>query len=77
MMASRPKRRVICPAKLKDSIDNSRLSRTLKRIQNDNQTFSYNLDSLSWDESHKVNSEGVYCYCGQSGDWYRLGLYIL
>lgn len=30
----------------------------------------YNLDSLTWDKSHRVNCENIYCYCGYSGDWY-------
>ncbi|KAJ1960507.1 hypothetical protein GGI12_003761 [Dipsacomyces acuminosporus] len=26
--------------------------------------FKYNLETLEWDDEHKRNKEGVYCYCG-------------
>ncbi|KAJ2828191.1 hypothetical protein IWW50_001513 [Coemansia erecta] len=26
--------------------------------------FKYNLDALEWDDKHRRNKEGVYCYCG-------------
>ncbi|KAJ2157805.1 hypothetical protein GGF46_004249 [Coemansia sp. RSA 552] len=34
-------------------------------------TFKYDLESLEWDEDHRRNKEGTYCYCGMdynSGD---------
>lgn len=31
----------------------------------------YDLESLSWDPSHRYNIEQRYCYCGLSGDWTR------
>lgn len=30
----------------------------------------YSLQSLVWDESHRVNNCQQYCYCGKPGDWY-------
>ncbi|KAM7342071.1 polycomb protein Pcl isoform 2-T3 [Cochliomyia hominivorax] len=27
----------------------------------------YNLESLTWDEKHRMNEEQIYCYCGKSG----------
>ncbi|XP_034233389.1 uncharacterized protein LOC117640692 isoform X2 [Thrips palmi] len=30
----------------------------------------YSLQSLVWDESHRVNDCQQYCYCGKPGDWY-------
>lgn len=32
---------------------------------------SFQLDALQWDASHKINRQGVYCYCGGSGEWIR------
>ncbi|KAJ2317876.1 hypothetical protein IWW51_005255, partial [Coemansia sp. RSA 2702] len=26
--------------------------------------FKYDLDALEWDDQHRRNKEGVYCYCG-------------
>ncbi|XP_060526207.1 polycomb protein Pcl isoform X2 [Cylas formicarius] len=31
----------------------------------------YEINSLTWDTYHQVNSESVYCYCGGKGEWYR------
>lgn len=31
----------------------------------------YDFDSLLWDESHQRNDKERYCYCGESGDWYK------
>nr|BAW19575.1 metal response element binding transcription factor 2 [Gnatocerus cornutus] len=31
----------------------------------------YDLNSLSWDTYHRVNSEHTYCYCGENGEWYK------
>ncbi|XP_052129525.1 uncharacterized protein LOC113204915 [Frankliniella occidentalis] len=33
-------------------------------------SFSYALQSLVWDDSHRVNDSQQYCYCGKPGDWY-------
>lgn len=34
-------------------------------------TLPYDLESLSWDPSHRYNVEQRYCYCGLNGDWTR------
>lgn len=31
----------------------------------------YDFDSLLWDEAHQRNDKERYCYCGESGDWYK------
>ncbi len=31
----------------------------------------YDFDSLVWDSSHQRNESENYCYCGESGDWYK------
>ncbi|XP_030756320.1 PHD finger protein 1 [Sitophilus oryzae] len=31
----------------------------------------YDLSSLTWDPYHRVNTEQIYCYCGNNGEWYR------
>ncbi|KAJ6637475.1 Polycomb protein Pcl [Pseudolycoriella hygida] len=31
----------------------------------------YEINSLTWNRSHKVNDQDTYCYCGQSGSWYK------
>ncbi|KAG4068729.1 hypothetical protein HA402_002420 [Bradysia odoriphaga] len=31
----------------------------------------YDLSSLTWNRSHKINDQDTYCYCGQSGSWYK------
>ncbi|XP_053668149.1 uncharacterized protein LOC128718548 [Anopheles marshallii] len=31
----------------------------------------YDLNNLKWDASHRVNTTGNYCYCGNDGDWAR------
>ncbi|XP_022906508.1 polycomb protein Pcl [Onthophagus taurus] len=33
-------------------------------------TLPYNIDDLTWDTYHRVNSEQLYCYCGSNGEWY-------
>lgn len=33
-------------------------------------SFPYAIQSLAWDEAHKVNHPGLYCYCGKPGNWY-------
>lgn len=33
--------------------------------------LNYGWEDLVWDESHQVNQTDTYCYCGQSGDWYK------
>ncbi|TRY72982.1 hypothetical protein TCAL_13306 [Tigriopus californicus] len=31
----------------------------------------YDFDRLKWDQNHARNDDQRYCYCGESGDWYR------
>jgi len=31
----------------------------------------YDVYSLTWDERHRVNEEGVYCYCMGNGKWWK------
>lgn len=33
--------------------------------------LSYKFDILLWDSSHQRNQQEIYCYCGESGDWYK------
>jgi len=33
--------------------------------------LSYNFESLVWDSAHQRNESETYCYCGESGDWYK------
>jgi len=34
--------------------------------------FSYlQIDLLKWDPEHHINSDNMYCYCGEDGDWYK------
>ena len=33
--------------------------------------LSYKFDLLVWVVGHQRNSQETYCYCGQSGDWYK------
>jgi polycomb-like protein 2 len=33
--------------------------------------LSYKFDTLVWDSSHQRNQQEIYCYCGESGDWYK------
>ena len=33
--------------------------------------LSYSFDCLVWDSSHQRNESETYCYCGESGDWYK------
>lgn len=32
--------------------------------------FPYDIYSLTWNKTHKINDEEKYCYCGGPGDWY-------
>eukprot|EP00095_Tigriopus_kingsejongensis_P010712 maker-scaffold179_size282488-snap-gene-1.22 protein:Tk10712 transcript:maker-scaffold179_size282488-snap-gene-1.22-mRNA-1 annotation:"metal-response element-binding transcription factor 2" len=34
-------------------------------------SLPYQFDHLRWDLNHARNEEQRYCYCGESGDWYR------
>lgn len=34
-------------------------------------SFQYDPNVLHWDTYHRVNEELIYCYCGNSGEWYR------
>ncbi|KAK3923536.1 Metal-response element-binding transcription factor 2 [Frankliniella fusca] len=33
-------------------------------------SLPYSLQSLVWDDCHRVNDLQLYCYCGKPGDWY-------
>ena len=33
--------------------------------------LSYKYESLIWDSAHQRNNQEKYCYCGESGDWYK------
>ena len=33
--------------------------------------LSYRFDTLVWDSAHQRNQQETYCYCGESGDWYK------
>jgi len=33
--------------------------------------LSYSFDKLVWDSAHQRNESETYCYCGESGDWYK------
>jgi len=33
--------------------------------------LSYDFTSLVWDSNHQRNESEQYCYCGESGDWYK------
>jgi len=34
-------------------------------------SLPYDFSSLTWDKNHQRNKEEKYCYCGQSGEWYK------
>jgi len=34
-------------------------------------TLPYNIKLLKWDPDHHINSDNMYCYCGEDGDWYK------
>ncbi len=42
-----------------------------KRVLEARKELPYNFDSLSWDDNHLRNEAERYCYCGESGDWYK------
>ncbi|XP_055641340.1 polycomb protein Pcl [Toxorhynchites rutilus septentrionalis] len=46
------------------------LSESLDPLCNKSQ-LPYDIESLTWDPQHRINSEQRYCYCGQDGDWLR------
>ncbi|XP_054270961.1 metal-response element-binding transcription factor 2 [Macrosteles quadrilineatus] len=35
-----------------------------------NNKLPYDMEELTWDMHHRVNTEAKYCYCGTPGDWY-------
>nr|CAD7568648.1 unnamed protein product [Timema californicum] len=39
-------------------------------VQTDKHTLPYDSDTLTWDSHHRTNTEQIYCYCAQPGDWY-------
>lgn len=51
------------------SIDGSKKREQASVLFHKNQ-LPYNIDTLHWDLDHRVNAEQVYCYCGDTGDWY-------
>ena len=43
----------------------------VNRVQEARKELSYDFDSLIWDKYHQRNVQERYCYCGESGDWYK------
>eukprot|EP00096_Caligus_rogercresseyi_P007801 TRINITY_DN2587_c0_g1_i1.p1 TRINITY_DN2587_c0_g1~~TRINITY_DN2587_c0_g1_i1.p1 ORF type:complete len:469 (-),score=182.12 TRINITY_DN2587_c0_g1_i1:965-2371(-) len=41
------------------------------RVLEARKELSYDFSSLTWDAQHLRNTQEKYCYCGESGDWYR------
>ncbi|KRT80986.1 PHD finger motif containing protein, partial [Oryctes borbonicus] len=39
-------------------------------IRSDIKTLPYIIEALNWDTYHRVNMEQIYCYCGETGEWY-------
>ena len=46
-------------------------SPTPDRVKEARRSLPYDFESLTWDSAHQRNSQEKYCYCGESGDWYR------
>jgi len=40
-------------------------------VQESRSQLPYTFESLEWDAAHQRNEVEHYCYCGESGDWYR------
>ncbi|XP_040569712.1 metal-response element-binding transcription factor 2 isoform X1 [Lepeophtheirus salmonis] len=41
------------------------------RVLEARKELSYRFEALEWDGEHLRNAQDRYCYCGQSGDWYK------
>lgn len=44
---------------------------TPDRVKRARKELPYKFDNLVWDANHTRNDHDKYCYCGESGDWYR------
>jgi hypothetical protein len=42
-----------------------------QRVLKARKELPYDFDSLTWDAGHQRNRQENYCYCGESGDWYK------
>lgn len=52
----------------------SKLPKTSERsvlVTSFSNVLPYDVYSLTWDERHRVNEEGVYCYCMGNGKWWK------
>ena len=42
-----------------------------QRVLDARKSLPYDFDDLVWDSAHQRNDKERYCYCGESGDWYK------